>query len=411
MPSRTNVERLHRRHDQEHLEGERLHVGVRGEQRDDHRAQDREQDAEHHTDGDAPLEHAPCGGARLAGVLRAEEAADHRLSGDGERVERQPEEQEHLERDLVGGDVVVADARRDCSGGEERGQQRAGTDHEPASDTGRRTDPRGLWPHRRMLAAHRASDNRHVGERGTVLRKDRPPGRPRDPKIEAVHEEELDDDVRRVRHHGDYERGARVLKAAEIAGAGQGDQQGRRAEDAEAQVRLRERVDARRCPHRVDDDGREGQPQHREADAEAGGQPDAVDAVLGRGAPVPRPDLAGDRARGRIGEEVEDRERRRQHRARDRQPGERVRAQMPDDGGVDEDVERLRRQGPERGQRQPDDLSIVRAAAGQEHPGDASDRSRARRRDSATGSVRNRRAPRAPRIARHPALHTPGGRC
>ena len=102
-------------------------------------------------------------------------------------------------------------------------------------------------------------------------------------------------------------------------------------------------MDARRRPHCVDDDGRERQPQHREADAEAGGQPQAVDAVLGGGAPVPGPDLAGDRARRRVGEEVEDRERRRQHRARDRQPGERVRAEVPDDGGVDEDVERLGR--------------------------------------------------------------------
>src|SRR5204862_1624440 len=108
--------------------------------------------AEHDTYGDTPHDHAPCSGPGLAGVLRAEEATDHRLPGDGERVEREPEEQEYLEGDLVGGDVVVADARRDRRSGEERGQQRAGTDHEPASDTGRRTDPRGLRSHRRVLA-------------------------------------------------------------------------------------------------------------------------------------------------------------------------------------------------------------------------------------------------------------------
>ena len=72
-------------------------------------------------------------------------------------------------------------------------------------------------------------------------------------------------------------------------------------------------------------------------------------------------------------------------------------AQVPDDRGVDEHVERLGRERAERGEREPDDLAIVRAAAGREHPGDASDRSRGRRRDSASVSVRGRRVRRAPR--------------
>jgi hypothetical protein len=46
---------------------------------------------------------------------------------------------------------------------------------------------------------------------------------------------------------------------------------------------------------------------------------------------------------------------------------------VSDDRGVDEDVERLRRQRAERWHRQAQDLAIVRAAPGRDHLPEASD--------------------------------------
>ena len=82
----------------------------------------------------------------------------------------------------------------------------------------------------------------------------------------------------------------------------------------------------------------------------------------------PRADAAGD-GRGRaVGEEVEDAERRGQHRPGDRQPGERPRAEVADDRGVGEDVERLRDERAEGREREPPDLTIVGVAAEQRGP-------------------------------------------
>jgi hypothetical protein len=61
-----------------------------------------------------------------------------------------------------------------------------------------------------------------------------------------------------------------------------------------------------------------------------------------------------------VGEEVEEGERAGEQRRGDGQRGQRRRAEVPDDRRVDEDVERLRRQRAERGQREPQDLAVVR---------------------------------------------------
>ena len=85
------------------------------------------------------------------------------------------------------------------------------------------------------------------------------------------------------------------------------------------------------------------------ADAERDREPDAVDAVLGRGALVARADVAGHRAGGRVGEEVEDPERGGEHDRGDRDAAERPGAEVTDDRGVGEQVQRLGDQRAERG--------------------------------------------------------------
>src|SRR6202022_2885215 len=100
------------------------------------RTSDDERKGEDRSRDDAPLEHAPRRGPGLLGVARAEELADHRLRGDGERVEREREKYPDLERDLVGRDLRVTKARRDGRGHHERHEQRGGPDDEPATNAG-----------------------------------------------------------------------------------------------------------------------------------------------------------------------------------------------------------------------------------------------------------------------------------
>ena len=53
-----------------------------------------------------------------------------------------------------------------------------------------------------------------------------------------------------------------------------------------------------------------------------------------------------------------------QHDAGDGEPGQRPGPEVADDRGVDEHVERLGDEGPERRHGEPQDLAVVRAAAG-----------------------------------------------
>ena len=53
---------------------------------------------------------------------------------------------------------------------------------------------------------------------------------------------------------------------------------------------------------------------------------------------------------------------REEHRRRDRESGQLIGAQVPDDGGVGDDVERFRHEGAERGDGQDEDGAVVAAA-------------------------------------------------
>jgi hypothetical protein len=81
--------------------------------------------------------------------------------------------------------------------------------------------------------------------------------------------------------------------------------------------------------------------------------------LVGRGPFVASTEESGHRRRRAVGEEVEDEERGGEDRAGDGEPPELGRAQVPDDRGVDEDVERFGRQGAERGDGEPQDLPVV----------------------------------------------------
>ena len=171
-----------------------------------------------------------------------------------ERVERECEEQEHLHADLVRGDRVVADPRGDGGGGEQRDDQRGGADHQTAADASRwRGCPAGRGrtdaPSRRTARATITT----YASRGAVLRDHGAPRRARDPVVEAVHEQQLEHEVQPVGRHRDHEGRARVLHAAQVAGARQREQERGRPEDADAEVGDRVRGDVRGGAHDVGD--------------------------------------------------------------------------------------------------------------------------------------------------------------
>ena len=186
-----------------------------------------------------------------------------------------------------------------------------------------------------------------------------PQAEPCDAEVEHVHEEQLDHEVDGVGEHRDDERGRGVLHAAQVAGAREREEQRRRAENADAQVGDRERRHGRRRAHHVDDRRRERDAEHREQQAESDREPAPVDAALGRVLPVAGAELAGDARGRRVREEVEDAERGGEHRPRHREAGEGAGAEVPDDGGVGQQVERLGGQRAERGHGQAGDLPVV----------------------------------------------------
>ena len=118
-------------------------------------------------------------------------------------------------------------------------------------------------------------------------------------------------------------------------------------------------------PMRSTRSGAPSDPAQGQRRADEQRQPQALDGVAGavlRPAGAGRP---GDGRRRAVGQEVEQAEGGREHRAGHRQAAQLGGAQVPDDGGVGEDVERLGGQGPERRDGQAEDLAVGRVPAGE----------------------------------------------
>ena len=113
---------------------------------------------------DAPLEHALAAAPCRFRIARAEVPADDRLRGDRDRVQREREEVPELPRDLMRGDLDVADPRRDRRGGDEHREQRRGAHRQVTADHGRGAYVRAIQARRRVRAPHVAADD-HRGTR------------------------------------------------------------------------------------------------------------------------------------------------------------------------------------------------------------------------------------------------------
>ncbi len=151
-----------------------------------------------------------------------------------------------------------------------------------------------------------------------------------------------------------------------IAGGGQHHQQRRGPEEGDPQVRRRRACDGGVGAEETDQLLGEEHPGHGDQRADQHRQPDPVDA-LGECAPeVAGPEQAGHRGGGAVGEEDAEPDRGLEHDRRYAQPGQRLGAEVADDGGVGEQEERLGDEGEEGRDRQAHDLAVV--GVGEGHP-------------------------------------------
>jgi hypothetical protein len=293
-------------------------------------------------------------------------AVTSRLGGDRDGVEHEGEEGPQRHRELVRGEVDggVGRSHGDGVGRDEQCGAQGQRPHDQGyAGAPGRSDPGGVRAQRGALAARTADHDHHERNGAGHLGEDRAEGRPGEPetleRAGAVHEQDVEGDVEQVAADGDVERGAGVLQAAQDAGRGQHQQQRRRPEQRDPQVRRRVvgdgRVGAEGGDERVGEDEADEGRDH----ADDHGQPEAVDA-LGEGtADVARPQPSRDAGRGAVGEEDADPDDGLQHDRGDAEAGELRGAEVADDGGVGEQEERLGDQRQEGRDGEPEDLPVL----------------------------------------------------
>ena len=111
-------------------------------------------------------------------------------------------------------DRRVAESRRDRAGEHERAHQRGGTDEDPLPE--REHAPGETEPHARLAGLEPPQHDDHERRTHAELRDRRPPGRAGDTPIEAVDEEQLEEDVRDVPGDQDDQRRPQVGDAAKV---------------------------------------------------------------------------------------------------------------------------------------------------------------------------------------------------
>ena len=245
----------------------------------------------------------------------------------------------------------------DHAGEDERGDQRDRADEDELAE--REQAPREVDAQARVGETDPPQDRDDHRRPHRRLRDHRAPRRSLDAEIEAVDEHHLEDHVDDVARDHDHERRAQVGDAAKEALAADREERGRNAERHDPQVgdgvvRRRplgpEEVDDRLCEQRDGD---------REGAAEGEREPEALRPEPRRGQVLARSGRSRHLGRRPVLEEVEHREHG-EHGRREAERRELGAAEMADDGGVDEDVERLSGERPESRDREAQDLAVVR---------------------------------------------------
>ena len=143
-----------------------------------------------------------------------------------------------------------------------------------AADLHQRADavePRRLPARRARLHPHERAAHPGLGDH-------RAPRRAREPPVEAVDEQQLEHDVDRVRGDEDQQRRAQVRHPAQVALAGRGEHEERRAERRDPQVQHGAVEDLPLGAHQLRDRPREQEREQREHDADREPEPQRLRA-------------------------------------------------------------------------------------------------------------------------------------
>ena len=327
-------------------ERRRQDVGERSEDRREDRA-----------DRDRPPDHPCRRRVGAVGVAGSQHPRDDHLAGDRYRVEHEREEEEELIRDLVRTDLGIAHPRENGRRDEEARVERGRADEDLAPDPHHRLHFAPARAARGRVRAEQFDDERDSHSR---LRDRGSRGRAGNPPVEDVDEEELEDEIREVRDDDDLEWPPQVRDAAEVALARERDERGWKADRGDPEIRQRvvargavptEPAEERPADDLAADEERESNPERRPE----GLRRKASGVVFAASARRPR-----DNGGRPVREEVEDRERSREHRPRKAERRDLRPAEMADDRGVGKDVERLGRERAEGRQREPNNLAVVR---------------------------------------------------
>ena len=205
---------------------------------------------------------------------------------------------------------------------------------------------------------HECDGRAHLGEQGAQ-------SGARDPQpleqAGAVDEDDVEHDVGEVARDRHHERRPGVLEPAQHAGGGEHQQHRHGPHQRDVQVGDGQVLDPRTGAEQPHHGAGQRQRHRGDQGSDQGGEPEAVDALRERTAAVPRTDLAGHRRGGAVGQEDAQAHQGAQHRGGDAERRELRRAEVTDDGGVGEQEERLRDQGQEGRDGEPEDLAVVGA--------------------------------------------------
>ncbi len=167
---------------------------------------------------------------------------------------------------------------------------------------------RASWRRARIGELHPSQDHDEERDAHPELRDRGPPGRPLDPPLEAVHEDDLEDDVHGVCRHEDHERRAEVGDPAQVALTTKGEECGGEPHGGDAEVRDRVVGRLPLAAHERDERIRENRDERRDRDPEAEREPHRLGAEAPADLLLARPACARDLSGRAVLEEVEDRE-------------------------------------------------------------------------------------------------------
>jgi hypothetical protein len=261
----------------------------------------------------------------------------------------------------MGGEVDLGVPAGDGGGvgaDEEARPQGQGAQDEGYAGAGGRGDAPSVRDEGRPLAAGGSDDDGDQDAGARQLCEHRAEGGPGDAEVEAVDEDDVEDDVGHVAADGDLQGGPGVLQSAEHTGGGQHQQQRGRAEDGDLEVGRGLVADGRAGAEELDQRAREHGSDHGDGRPDQDREPAPVDALGQRRPAVPGAEMPGDACGGAVGEEDAQADQGLEHGAGDPEAGELGGAEVSDDHRVGEQEQRLGHQREEGRHGQPQDLAV-----------------------------------------------------